>query len=58
MSITKMNAINSKNDVTTGTKQIKPILGLNPVIAIFSTFFSSWLFLFIKVYLIYLRRRF
>ena len=54
MSITKMNAINSKNDVTTGTKQIKPILGLNPVIAIF----SSWLFLFIKVYLIYLRRRF
>lgn len=48
MSITKMNAINSKNDVTTGTKQIKPILDLNPVIAIFSTFFPLDYFFLLK----------
>ena len=48
MSITKVNAVKSKNDVTTGTKQIKPILGLNPVIAIFSTFFPLDYFVLLK----------
>ena len=35
-----MNATDNENDVSTGRKQIKPILDIKPVIAIPSAFFS------------------
>ena len=49
LSVTKMNAIGKKNDVTTRSKKIKPIHDLKPVIPILSTFFPLYYFYLLKL---------